>query len=281
MHLTPREKDKLLIAMAAEVARKRRARGVKLNHPEAIALISDFVVEGARDGKSVAELMDKGAHVITRTEVMEGIAEMIHDIRVEATFPARADQMSEDQSFELHMEEYKALREEIVSQQAVRQRTFQLGIAAIVTIWAFLLSETIQPELFPMKIAAWWLPVPVAAAALILNYTASSGVKQAGAYLAMIEERYADSDLKGWENTLIYMRNASKTKGETEISADPWPDRLVPKDKMLAHLLLELKAREVGPGYSAVIRSLWWIILAVTVAVAMLASILIYSNANM
>jgi len=87
MHLTPREKDKLLIAMAAEVARKRRARGVKLNHPEAIALISDFVVEGARDGKSVAELMDRGAHVITRPEVMEGIAEMIHDIQVEATFP--------------------------------------------------------------------------------------------------------------------------------------------------------------------------------------------------
>ncbi len=87
MHLTPREKDKLLIAMAAEVARKRLARGVKLNHPEAIALISDFVVEGARDGRTVAELMDAGAHVITRAEVMEGIAEMIHDIQVEATFP--------------------------------------------------------------------------------------------------------------------------------------------------------------------------------------------------
>ena len=87
MHLTPREKDKLLIAMAAEVARKRLARGVKLNHPEAIALISDFVVEGARDGRTVAELMDAGAHVITRAEVMEGISEMIHDIQVEATFP--------------------------------------------------------------------------------------------------------------------------------------------------------------------------------------------------
>ncbi len=87
MHLTPREKDKLLIAMAAEVARKRLARGVKLNHPEAVALISDFVVEGARDGKSVADLMEKGAHVITRAEVMEGIAEMIHNIQIEATFP--------------------------------------------------------------------------------------------------------------------------------------------------------------------------------------------------
>ena len=87
MHLTPREIDKLLIAMAAQVARNRLARGVKLNHPESIALISDFVVEGARDGRSVAELMEAGAHVITRSQVMEGIAEMIHDIQVEATFP--------------------------------------------------------------------------------------------------------------------------------------------------------------------------------------------------
>ena len=87
MNLTPREKDKLLIAMAAEVARKRLARGVKLNHPESVALISDFVVEGARDGRSVADLMEAGAHVITRDQVMEGIAEMIHDIQVEATFP--------------------------------------------------------------------------------------------------------------------------------------------------------------------------------------------------
>jgi urease subunit gamma len=87
MQLTPREKDKLLIAMAAEVARKRLARGVKLNHPEAIALITDFVVEGARDGRTVADLMDAGAHVITRGQVMEGVPEMIHDIQVEATFP--------------------------------------------------------------------------------------------------------------------------------------------------------------------------------------------------
>lgn len=87
MHLTPREKDKLLIAMAAEVARKRLARGVKLNHPEAIALISDFVVEGARDGRSVAELMRDGATVLARGQVMEGIPEMIHEIQVEATFP--------------------------------------------------------------------------------------------------------------------------------------------------------------------------------------------------
>jgi len=87
MHLTPREKDKLLIAMAAEVARKRLARGVKLNHPEVIALISDFVVEGARDGRSVAELMRDGATVLTREQVMEGLPEMIHDIQVEATFP--------------------------------------------------------------------------------------------------------------------------------------------------------------------------------------------------
>ena len=87
MNLTPREKDKLLISMAAIVARRRLERGVKLNHPEAIALISDFVVEGARDGRSVADLMQAGAHVITRDQVMEGIAEMIHDVQVEATFP--------------------------------------------------------------------------------------------------------------------------------------------------------------------------------------------------
>lgn len=87
MQLSPREKDKLLVAMAATVARKRLARGVKLNHPEAIALITDFVVEGARDGKSVAELMRDGATVISRNEVMDGIPEMIHEIQVEATFP--------------------------------------------------------------------------------------------------------------------------------------------------------------------------------------------------
>ncbi len=87
MQLTPREKDKLLIAMAAEVARKRLARGVKLNHPEAIALITDYVVEGARDGKSVATLMQEGAQVITVDQCMEGIAEMIHEVQVEATFP--------------------------------------------------------------------------------------------------------------------------------------------------------------------------------------------------
>ena len=87
MNLTPREKDKLLISMAAVVARKRLERGVKLNHPEAVALISDYVVEGARDGRSVADLMEAGAHVVTREQVMEGIAEMIHDVQVEATFP--------------------------------------------------------------------------------------------------------------------------------------------------------------------------------------------------
>lgn len=87
MNLTPREKDKLLVAMAAVVARKRLERGVKLNHPEAIALITDFVVEGARDGRSVAELMDAGAHVVGREQVMPGVAEMIHDVQVEATFP--------------------------------------------------------------------------------------------------------------------------------------------------------------------------------------------------
>ena len=87
MHLTPREKDKLLVAMAAQVARRRLERGLRLNHPETIALITDFVVEGARDGRSVAELMAAGGEVITRAQVMEGVAEMIHDIQVEATFP--------------------------------------------------------------------------------------------------------------------------------------------------------------------------------------------------
>lgn len=87
MNLTPREKDKLLVAMAAMVARRRLERGVKLNHPEAVALITDTVVEGARDGRSVAELMEAGAHVLTADQVMDGIAEMIHDVQVEATFP--------------------------------------------------------------------------------------------------------------------------------------------------------------------------------------------------
>ena len=87
MNLTPREKDHLLIAMAASVARRRLDRGVKLNHPEAVALITDFVVEGARDGRSVADLMQEGARVLTRDQVMGGIAEMIPDVQVEATFP--------------------------------------------------------------------------------------------------------------------------------------------------------------------------------------------------
>lgn len=87
MNLTPREKDKLLVSMAAMVARRRLERGAKLNHPEAIALITDFVIEGARDGKSVADLMSDGASVITRDQVMDGISEMIHDVQVEATFP--------------------------------------------------------------------------------------------------------------------------------------------------------------------------------------------------
>ena len=87
MHLTPREKDKLLMSVAADVARRRLGRGVKLNHPEAVAIISDFVVEGARDGRSVAELMAAGAKVVERNQVMPGIAEMIPEIQVEATFP--------------------------------------------------------------------------------------------------------------------------------------------------------------------------------------------------
>lgn len=87
MNLTPREKDKLLIATAAMVARRRLERGVKLNHPETIALITDFVVEGARDGRSVADLMEAGATVVGRGQVMDGIAEMIDEVQVEATFP--------------------------------------------------------------------------------------------------------------------------------------------------------------------------------------------------
>ncbi len=87
MNLTPREKDKLLVAVAAMVARRRLERNVRLNYPEAIALISDFVLEGARDGRSVAELMEAGAHVLSRSQVMEGVPEMIHDIQIEATFP--------------------------------------------------------------------------------------------------------------------------------------------------------------------------------------------------
>jgi urease subunit gamma len=87
MNLTPREKEKLLISLAAMVARGRLARGVKLNHPEAIALITDFVVEGARDGRTVSDLMQAGAHVITADQCMEGVPSMIHSVQVEATFP--------------------------------------------------------------------------------------------------------------------------------------------------------------------------------------------------
>jgi urease subunit gamma len=87
VNLTPREKDKLLISMAAMVARRRLERGVRLNHPEAVALITDFVVEGARDGRPVADLMAAGGKVLTRDQVMQGVAEMIHDVQVEATFP--------------------------------------------------------------------------------------------------------------------------------------------------------------------------------------------------
>lgn len=87
MNLTPREREKLMVSLAAMVARNRLARGVKLNHPEAIALITDFVVEGARDGRSVADLMETGAHVITMEQCMEGVPEMIHSVQVEATFP--------------------------------------------------------------------------------------------------------------------------------------------------------------------------------------------------
>src|SRR5262249_53352228 len=87
MNLTPREKDKLLVALAAIIARKRMERGVKLNYPEAVALITDYVVEGARDGRSVADLMRDGATVIKREQVMDGVADMIHEIQVEATFP--------------------------------------------------------------------------------------------------------------------------------------------------------------------------------------------------
>jgi urease subunit gamma len=87
MNLSPREKDKLLVAMAATVARRRLERGVRLNHPEAVALITDYVVEGARDGRRVADLMRDGATVLRRDQVMQGIPEMIPEIQVEATFP--------------------------------------------------------------------------------------------------------------------------------------------------------------------------------------------------
>jgi len=87
MKLTPREKDKLMISMAANVARKRLERGVKLNYPEVIALITDFVIEGARDGKMVSELMESGAHVVKKDDCMDGIPDMIPEVQVEATFP--------------------------------------------------------------------------------------------------------------------------------------------------------------------------------------------------
>jgi urease subunit gamma len=87
MHLTPREQEKLMLFTAGELARKRRARGLKLNHPEAVALIASELLEGARDGRTVAELMDAGTKLLTRDDVMEGVPEMIHDVQIEATFP--------------------------------------------------------------------------------------------------------------------------------------------------------------------------------------------------
>jgi urease subunit gamma len=87
MHLSPREQEKLLIVVAADVARRRRDRGVKLNYPETVAIISAEIMEGARDGRSVAELMSYGTTIVKRTEVMEGVPEMIHEVQVEATFP--------------------------------------------------------------------------------------------------------------------------------------------------------------------------------------------------
>jgi urease subunit gamma len=87
MNLTPREKDKLLLFTAALVAERRRARGLKLNHPEAVALISAAIVEGARDGRTVAELMSEGCEILSADEVMDGVAEMLHEVQVEATFP--------------------------------------------------------------------------------------------------------------------------------------------------------------------------------------------------
>jgi urease subunit gamma len=87
MHLSPQERDKLLVHLAADVARSRRARGLRMNHPEAVALITDHVLEGARDGRTVADLMSYGATLLTRDDVMEGVPEMIYDVQVEATFP--------------------------------------------------------------------------------------------------------------------------------------------------------------------------------------------------
>ena len=87
MHLTPREREKLMIVVAADLARRRQARGLKLNHPEAMAVISYEILEGARDGRSVAELMSHGATILKQDDVMEGVADMIHEVQVEATFP--------------------------------------------------------------------------------------------------------------------------------------------------------------------------------------------------
>ena len=197
--------------------------------------------------------------------------------------------MSEEHAFQLHMTEYNALKTEILAQQRVRQQTFQLGVAGIIAIWAFVLRGTwdflqdgpFQTAGMILIIAAWWLPVFIAAAGLVMNYTASKGVKQAGAYLAMIEEKYADDDLKGWHNTLIFMREPArkiklKEKGE---KIDSWPDRALPSDPILARLHSAIKEREIKQGYSQMLRHLWGSILAVTTGVAILASILIYTTA--
>lgn len=168
--------------------------------------------------------------------------------------------MSGDNAFKLHLAEYQALRAEILAQQSVRAHTFQYGVAAIVAIWAFLLTETIAPELSVLAVFAWWLPVFVALAGLGLNYSASIGVKQAGAYLAMIEERYGDPALRGWENSLIRLR-------DPELKTDRPRESGAARGE-IGRLLRVLQSREASARFSRVMRSIWVIIAAITVIVA-------------
>jgi hypothetical protein len=173
---------------------------------------------------------------------------------------------AETRAFALHLEEYKALRAEILSRQAARARMLQIGVAAIVAIWAYLATTEINLLLTPLALLAWWLPVIIALAALVINYIESAGVKQAGAYLAMIETRYGFAELGGWENTLIRLRNPE--------TAPPMAER----ESELSALYDELVRREKPKRYSTRIHQIWLFIAVISAAVAAVANVLVLAS---
>lgn len=174
-----------------------------------------------------------------------------------------------DDALALHLAEYGSLRAEIMAQQRVRTQTLQFGVGAIAAIWAFLATETLAEDVSPLALAAWWIPCFVAAAGLALNFAASAGVKQAGAYLALIEERYADEALGGWERTLI--------RGRDDLFSEADRGRFPPFEER-DRLRYILWSREISGRVSRVIRLIWVIVLAVSALVAAAANALIAAH---